>query len=200
MFSEVFQCFHLFQLLPFKTEKPKVIGSSKSNSKWYANVLLDFSGPFHTAWDPLHGYQPKMVSRVRRKHPICNCVHSYSISPCQTPFKNMSFATITKPWMATELTKTLHTVARCPLLCPGTRSRPGRVYLRKECVYISVQRVQYSDTKCEGFFTSACNKGKRTRLHAGCLFHWCRIHWFPLLIKQNSFLCGHTKLSGMLYT
>ena len=153
MFSEVFQSFHLFQLLPFKTEKPKVIGSSKSNSKWYANVLLDFSGPFHTAWDPLHGYQPKMVSRVRRKHPICNCVHSYSISPCQTPFKNMSFATITKPWMATELTKTLHTVARCPLLCPGTRSRPGRVYLGKECVHISVQRVQYSGTKCEGFFT-----------------------------------------------
>ena len=106
-----------------------------------------------------------MVSRVRRKYPICNCVHSYSFSPCQTPFKNMSFAMITKPWMATELTKTLHTGALCPLLCPGTRSRPGTrapghraqilawVCLRKECVHISVQRVQYSGTKCEGFLT-----------------------------------------------
>ena len=45
--------------------------------------------------EPRHGY---------REYPICNCVHSYSISPCQTPFfKNMSFATITKPWTLTEL-------------------------------------------------------------------------------------------------
>ena len=53
---------------------------------------------------------PKWRSVHAFKYPICNCVHSYSISPCQTPFfKSMRFATISKPWMATELTKTVCT-------------------------------------------------------------------------------------------
>ena len=60
--------------------------SVSQRSAWYANVLFHFSGAVHTSRDPLHGYQPKMVLRSRRKYPICNCVHSYSISPCQTPF------------------------------------------------------------------------------------------------------------------
>ena len=68
---------------------------------------------------------PKWCSVHAVKHPICNCVHSYSISPCQTPFfKNMSFATITKPWSLTELViKCVHTGTQCPLLCPSTSSR-----------------------------------------------------------------------------
>ena len=66
--------------------------------------------------EPRYGY---------REYPICNCVHSYSISPCQTPFfKNMSFATITKPWSLTELViNCVHTGTQCPLLCPSTSSR-----------------------------------------------------------------------------
>ena len=100
--------------------------------------------------EPLHGY---------REYPICNCVHSYSISPCQTPFlKNMSFGMITKQWMATEVTKTecaqgpgAHFRARVQSLdlVLGHRQRVrilAWVCLKKGCVDISSQRVQYSGT------------------------------------------------------
>ena len=158
--------------------------------------------------EPLHGY---------REYPICNCVHSYSISPCQPPFfKNMNFGMITKRWMATELTKTVctqgpgaHFRARVQSLdlVLGHRQRVrilAWVCLKKGCVDISSQRVQYSGTG-SGYqvwrlpYLSSCNKGNRTQdvcQHAGYLFHWCRI---PLLIKQNSFFCRHKKLSGILY-
>ena len=99
---------------------------------------------------PLHGYS---------EYPICDCVHSYSISPCQTPFlKNMSFGMITKQWMATELTKTVctqgpgaHFRARVQSLdlVLGHRQRVrilAWVCLKKGCVDISSQRVQYSGT------------------------------------------------------
>ena len=104
------------------------------------------------------GTGPKWCSVHAVKYPICNCVHSYSISPCQTPFfKSMSFAMITKPWMATELTKTMctqvpgaHFRARVQglELVLGHRLRVrilAWVYLKK-CVHISTQRVPYSGT------------------------------------------------------
>ena len=40
---------------------------------------------------------------------VKSCVHSYSLSPCRTPFWNMSLATNTKQWTAEELTKTICT-------------------------------------------------------------------------------------------
>ena len=43
------------------------------------------------------------------EYPICNCVHSYSISLWQTPFSNMSLAASTKSWIASEITKTMCT-------------------------------------------------------------------------------------------
>ena len=97
---------------------------------------------------------PKWCSVHAVKYPICNCVHSYSISPCQTPFfKSMSFATISKPWMATELTKTMctqvpgaHFRARVQGLDSGTSTVSPWVYLKKGCVHISTQRVPYSGT------------------------------------------------------
>ena len=142
--------------------------------------------------EPRHGY---------REYPICYCVHSYSISPCQTPFfKNMSFATITKPWTLTELVTVytqgpgVHFCARVQVLelVLGHRLRVrilAWVCFKKGCIHISTQRIQYSGT-VSGHqvwrlpYFSACNKGNRTRLHEGYLFHWCRI---LLLIKQNSF-------------
>ena len=100
--------------------------------------------------EPLHGY---------REYPICNCVHSYSISPCQTPFfKSMRFATISKPWMATELTKTVctqepaahfHARVQGLDLVLGHRHRVrilAWVCLKKGCVDISSQRVPYLGT------------------------------------------------------
>ena len=39
---------------------------------------------------------------------IINCVHNYFISPCQTPFWNMSLAASTKPWTAPDLLKTVY--------------------------------------------------------------------------------------------
>ena len=110
--------------------------------------------------EPRYGY---------REYPICNCVHSYSISPCQTPFfKNMSFVTITKPWTLTELVNVctqgpgVHFCARVQVLylVLGHRLRVrilAWVCLKKGCVHISARRVQYlgtgSGTKCEGCLT-----------------------------------------------
>ena len=51
---------------------------------WYANVLLYFSGVVHTAQESVASYPPKMVSPSLREYPICNCVHSYSISRMRT--------------------------------------------------------------------------------------------------------------------
>ena len=100
--------------------------------------------------EPRHGY---------REYPICNCVRSYSISPCQTPFfKNMSFATITKPWTLTELVTMctqgpgVHFCARVQVLylILGHRLRVrilAWVCLKKGCVHISARRVQYLGTR-----------------------------------------------------
>lgn len=57
-------------------------------------------------------------------YPIWDCVHSYSILPCQMPFSNMTWA-----WQWAVQTEVVdcprtnkngvHTVTRCPLLCHG---------------------------------------------------------------------------------
>ena len=36
--------------------------------------------------DQMTGYRDKMVLLSHFEYPICDCVHHYSISPCQTPF------------------------------------------------------------------------------------------------------------------
>ena len=46
-----------------------------------------------------------MVLLSHFEYPICDCVHRYSISPCQTPFWNMSLAPRTKQWTTRILQK-----------------------------------------------------------------------------------------------
>lgn len=57
---------------------------------------------------------PGRVTKCCCVHTLSNryvksCVHSYSLSPCRTPFWNMSLATNTKQWTAEELTKAMCT-------------------------------------------------------------------------------------------
>ena len=59
------------------------------------------------AREPVPSYLHKMVLWSYLECPISNCVHSYFISPCQTPFWNMSSAASTKPWTAPKLSKTV---------------------------------------------------------------------------------------------
>ena len=125
--------------------------------------------------EPRYGY---------REYPICNCVHSYSISPCQTPFfKNMSFATITERWTVTELVTVctqgtvVHFCARVQVvdLVLWHRHRARiltRVCLKKEYVYILVPSEYRTwapcpGTKCEGCFT------------------------FPRATKERGHICTH---------
>ena len=66
-----------------------------------------------------------MVLCSHLEYPICDCVHSKFVSPCETPLWNMSLVARTKQWTAPELNKNaLYTRTRCPLLCLSTRSRP----------------------------------------------------------------------------
>ena len=52
----------------------------------------------------------KMVlcSHIERVPAICNRVHSYSISPCRTPFWNKNLAASTKQWTAPEQKRCAH--------------------------------------------------------------------------------------------
>ena len=108
-----------------------------------------------------------MVLCSHLEYPICDCVHSKFISPCETLLWNMSLVARTKQWTAPELNKNaVHTRTRCPLCCLSTRSRPCTwapapwpnfsvgswkkgvftlvpSVLKKGCVHISTQRVPY---------------------------------------------------------
>ena len=42
--------------------------------------------------EPVPGYRHKMALCSQFEYPIWDCVHSYSISPCQTPFWNLTWA------------------------------------------------------------------------------------------------------------
>ena len=95
--------------------------------------------------------------------------------------KNMSFATITKPWSHCHRTNKngVHTGTWCPLLRPSTRSRPctgapapcpnsSVGMLEKMSVFTLVPseyrtRAPCPGTKCGGSPTSTCMKGNRTR-------------------------------------
>ena len=132
-----------------------------------------------------------MVFHSRRKCPICNCVHSYSISPSQTSFfKSMSFATISKPRMATELTKTTctqvpgaHFRARVQglELVLGHRHRVRIlvwVCLEKKGVFTLVPSEYRTRAPCPGTKCGGCLTFPRTTKeighvcrHAGYLFH-----------------------------
>ena len=74
---------------------------------------------------PVPGYWHKMVSCSHFEYPICDCVHSYSISPCQMPLWNISL------WQREQSSglqgtykNCVHRGTQCPLLCPSTRWRP----------------------------------------------------------------------------
>ena len=68
-----------------------------------------------TKWCCVHTSSTRYVT-------VCK-VHKV-LSPCQTPFSNMSLVARTKQWTAWNLKNCVHTGTRCPLLCPNTRSRP----------------------------------------------------------------------------
>ena len=88
---------------------------------------------------------------------VTDCVHSHSISPCQTPFWNMNWVARTKQWTARNLQKLLHTGTRVHF-CVRAQDRDlalehrhrarilARVCLEKECVHIGAQWVPYLDT------------------------------------------------------
>ena len=100
------------------------------------------------------------------------CVHTvstrYATAYIVTPFlsvrrhffKNMSLATITKPWTATELKNGVHTGTQCPILCPSTRSRPctrapapcpnSSSGTRKKGVFTLVPSEQRTQALCPG--------------------------------------------------
>ena len=135
-----------------------------------------------------------VLPRRASDYPICNCAHSYFLSPFQTPFflKNMSFATITKPWSHCYRTNknVVHTGTWCPLLCPSTRSRPctrapapcpnsSGGMLEKMSVFTLVPseyrtRAPCPGTKCGGcptFPRATKEIGHKVCRHAGYLFH-----------------------------
>ena len=81
---------------------------------------------------------------------VTDCVHSHSISPCQTPFWNMNWVARTKQWTARNLQKLLHTGTRVHF-CARAQDRDLAlehrhrariltwVCLKKDCVHISAQ-------------------------------------------------------------
>ena len=55
------------------------------------------------------GFQYKKALCSHHEYPICNCAHSYSLSPCQPLLWNLSIPGSTKQWIAKEL----HLKSRC---------------------------------------------------------------------------------------
>ena len=72
------------------------------------------------------------------EYPICNCVHSYSISLWQTPFSNMSLAASSKIWIASEITKTMCTQGPGAHFC--ARVQRG-VFTLVPCEYRTVNMI-----------------------------------------------------------
>ena len=55
------------------------------------------------------GFWHKKALCSHHEYPICNCAHSYSLSPCQPLLWNLSIPGSTKQWIAQEL----HVTSRC---------------------------------------------------------------------------------------
>ena len=55
--------------------------------------------PGASAWVLAH----EIVPRSHLEYPICNCVHTYTISPCRKSFLNLSLAASAKQWTSPEL-------------------------------------------------------------------------------------------------
>ena len=72
IFSEVFQSFRSFRLLPLKTEKPKAIQCDMRT--------FHFPGADHFAQESEPSYLLPMESPSFREYPMCNCMQSRSIS------------------------------------------------------------------------------------------------------------------------
>ena len=115
--------------------------------------LQSKSGVIHT-WYPGTSVWLPAQNRVvlRFEYPICDCVHSYSISHCQTPF----FNDVLSSGLPQSLQKRCiqepgaHSCARMQaldLVIGHWHSKNG--CLKKGCVHISFQRPPCSDTKCE---------------------------------------------------
>ena len=83
--------------------------------------------------------------------PDTKLCHSYSLSPRQTPFQNLSFAgSPEKSGIALELIKMVSTQGSCAHLSAWVQGLDGAripfVGTWKRCVHIKVQWVPYSDT------------------------------------------------------
>ena len=68
------------------------------------------------------------------------------VTPCQTPYWNMSLAARTKQWTARNLKKLCAQRDLVPIFVPEFY----RGYLKKGCVHISAQRVPYLGRPCLG--------------------------------------------------
>ena len=85
-------------------------------SWFHHSIWRDFEMHFRNHillnWGAVHTRTPESVPWQRNiialcshlEYPICDCVHSYSISAYQTSFWNLSLAVSTKQWAAPELT------------------------------------------------------------------------------------------------
>ena len=86
-----------------------VFSPSSSSSSLYLQSVNGFSICIYSLIrDCPHlvlGYRHKMLLCSHFEYLIYDCVHSYSILPCQMPLWNMSLAARTKQWTAPNLQK-----------------------------------------------------------------------------------------------
>lgn len=120
-------------------------------------------------------------------------VDDYSISPCQTPFWNLSLAVRTRRWTAPELTKNgvltrthrpcTRTLALCPNACLGTWSLD---------VFTLVSSKYRTRAPCPG---TRCEPCLRFLMCSCCSFSglWIYVHC-NLKQEKGSSLWGHLAL------
>lgn len=109
------------------------------------------------------GYQRKMVLFSQLECLICDCVHSYSNSPHQTPFWNVSLTASTKQWTAILLAKTVCTKGPGAHFCVreqgldlvlGYRHRARIIACKvtwKKCVFaLMPSELPYTRASCSG--------------------------------------------------
>ena len=159
------------------------------------------------------------------EYPICDCIHSFSISPCWTPFDlKHELSSEKKHWTARNLQKLFahrDRLTRCPLLCSSTRSRPCtrvlapcpnfRVRTWKKGVFTLVPsdyrtRAPCSGTKCKlcliCFRMPSSFNGTRTgsaRKETSSTVHGCRMFLWIFSIWYFAYKHNATKSGRSTY-
>lgn len=160
-------------------------------------LLFFFPTPFYhriTVRGCPHLTRQKMVLCSHLEYLIATTgVHDYTISPCQTPFWNLSLAVRTRRWTAPELTKNgvltrthrpcTRTLALCPNACLGTWSLD---------VFTLVSSEYRTRAPCPGTRCEPCLRF----LMCSCFFFsglWIYVHC-NLIQEKGSSLWGHLAL------